>query len=99
MKIFFSLFLIITLFACNTNPDPEEQKAKLKSSMADFLFKSNKSDSSIFKFRVEDVIYYDNKVNYICEFKVLMIKNGVKDSLGSMKAFISKDFSTVTRTY
>jgi hypothetical protein len=93
------LFFVMILFACNRNLSPEELRAKLKSTMTDFLYKGVSYDSSKVKYRVEDVIYYIDKDYYDCEFKVFMSVNGGKDTLGGMSAKISKDFTKVLRNY
>jgi hypothetical protein len=51
---------------------------------------------------VLEVVYFEDKADYICEFKVNMKEkhdNILKDTTGSMSATISKDFKTVTRRY
>jgi hypothetical protein len=45
------------------------------------------------------VIYYNDKEFYDCEFKVLMLPTGGSDTFGTMRARISKDFTTVLRNY
>jgi hypothetical protein len=95
MKKISLLFFALILFACNRNLPPEELRAKLKSTMTDFLYKRVNYDSSKVKYRVEDVIYYIDKDSYDCEFKVFMSVKGGKDTLGEMRARISKDFAKV----
>src|SRR5215831_7657181 len=92
MKKFISFLLISLFVACNANPTPDALKAKLKSTMNSFLNKS--VNSSQVKFQVQDVVYYDDKQRntYDCQFKVLMSRPGLKDTVGSMFAYISKDF-------
>jgi hypothetical protein len=99
MKKISVLFFITILSACNRNPSPEELRAKLKATMTDFLYKGVKYDSSKVKYRVQDVIYYIDKDYYECEFKVLMSVKGSKDTIGGMRAKVSKDFSKVFRNY
>ncbi len=99
MKKIFASFFILILSACNINPSPEELQAKLKSTMTDYLYKGVNYDSSKVKYRVQDVIYYIDKDYYDCEFKVLMSVKGGKDTVGGMRAKISKDFTKVLRNY
>ena len=99
MKKISALFFALILCACNRNLSPEELQAKLKSTMTDFLYKNVKYDSSKVKYRVQDVIYYIDKDSYDCEFKVFMSVKGGKDTLGDMRAKISKDFTKVSRSY
>ena len=98
MKKFISFLFITMLAACNANPTPDALKQKLKSTMNNFLEKS--ADPSQVKFSVQDVVYYDDKARntYDCQFKVLMSQPGHKDTIGSMFAYISKDFEHVNRT-
>jgi|SRR5215831_18707421 len=95
-KNYFIIFFLM-LFACNANPSPDVLKEKLKSTMTSFLYKGK--DSSQVKFRVEDVIYYDDqrRNTYDCQFKVRMSEKG-KDTVGTMFAFVSRDFKNVQRT-
>ncbi|HXL57549.1 MAG TPA: hypothetical protein VN958_14895 [Chitinophagaceae bacterium] len=99
MKKIFVLFFIVILTACNINSSPEELEAKLKSTMTDYLYKSVNYDSSKVKYHVQEVIYYNDKDYYDCEFKVLMSVTGGKDTVGGMWARISKDFTKVLRNY
>jgi len=99
MKKIFALLYIVSLGACNANPSPAEVEQKLKTAMNDYLYKSVNYDSSKVKYRVQDVIYFNDKDYYDCEFKVFMSVIGGKDSMGSMNARISKDFKTVLRNY
>ena len=99
MKKIPMLFVVVILFACNRNQSPEELETKLKSTMTDYLYKGVNYDSSKVKYRVQEVSYYIDKDYYDCEFKVFMSVNGGKDTVGGMRANISKDFSKVLRSY
>ena len=99
MKKISMLFVVVVLFACNRNLSPEELETKLKSTMIDYLYKGVNYDSSKVKYRVQEVIYYIDKDYYDCEFKVFMSVTGGKDTLGDMRANISKDFTKVLRNY
>jgi hypothetical protein len=99
MKKISAILFIVLLGACNANLSPAEVEQKLKTAMNDYLYKSVNYDSSKVKYRVQDVIYFNDKDYYDCEFKVFMSVAGGKDSMGSMNARISKDFKTVLRNY
>ena len=101
MKRLCVLFCSIVIAACNANPAsaPEDMETKLKSTMTDYLYKSVNYDSSKVKYHIENVYYFDDKIKYICEFKVMMMPAGGRDTVGTMKAFVSKDFKKVSRIY
>ncbi len=71
-------------------------KQDLKTSMQAFLYNAINNDSSNVKYRVQDVVYYEDKDQYTCDFKVHM-KAKLFDTTGIMKAYISKDFKKVNR--
>lgn len=94
----FFLLLIVCALACkakNSTPNVEDD---LKNAMQTYLYNAVNNDSSNVKYRVEKVIYYNDKDKYICEFTV-NLKAKLFDTTGIMKANISKDFKTVNRTY
>lgn len=93
------LFLVIFFASCAINEKKADPREALKAAMVDFLYKSNSYDSSKVKYRAEEVIYYEDVKYYDCEFKVKMLREGFPDTAGSMRAFISKDFKEVKRTY
>ncbi|GGA92218.1 hypothetical protein GCM10011511_14500 [Puia dinghuensis] len=66
--------------------------------MAEFLKKKAGPDSTRTQFNVEEVVYFEDKDFFDCEFKVRMRTNE-KDTTGEMAATISKDFSQVTRKW
>ena len=99
MKKIFALLYIVSLGACNANPSPAEVEQKLKTAMNDYLYKSVNYDSSKVKYRVQNVVYFNDKDYYDCEFKVFMSVKDGKDTLGDMSAKISKDFTKVYRNY
>ena len=99
MKKIPMLFVVVVLFACNRNMSPEELETKLKSTMTDYLYKGVNYDSSKVKYHVKEVTYYIDKDYYDCEFKVFMSVTGSKDTVGGMRANISKDFTKVLRSY
>jgi hypothetical protein len=89
--------LMLSCKAKNTSADLEND---LKATMQTYLYKDKNNDSANVKFRVLDVIYYDDKLKnmYDCEFKVNM-KTKSLDTTGTMKANISKDFKKVVRLF
>jgi len=102
MKRLIPILSLIFVFACNNNASSEdEMQEKLKSTMLNFLYeKIAHNDSSKVKYKIiGDVIYYDDDVThyYDCEFKVRMSLPGRKDTVGTMGAYISKDFKEVQR--
>lgn len=99
MKKYIMISFVLFIAACNANLTPDELKTKLETTMNDFLYKSVNYDSSKVKFRVQDVVYYNDKDYYDCEFKVWMSQEGKPDTTGSMRARVSKDFKTVVRNY
>jgi hypothetical protein len=99
MKKISILFVIVILLGCNRNLSREELEDKLKFTMTDYLYKGVNYDSSKVKYHVQQVTYYIDKDYYDCEFKVLMSVEGRKDTVGGMRANISKDFTKVLRSY
>lgn len=103
MKRLSVLFVIVLIAACNATSSqevtPEELQKKLISAMTDYLYKAVDYDSSKVKYHIENVIYFDDKIKYICEFKVNMMPTGGRDTVGTMKAFVSKDFKKVGRLF
>jgi hypothetical protein len=94
------LVIIVMITACKMNTK-ERVEAQLKQAMLKQLFEDHGSDSSIVKFRIENVVFYNDKVRhfYDCEFKVRMITGSNSDTTGTMAARISEDFKTVGRKY
>ena len=64
--------------------------------MDHFLNSSKKIDTSKVKFTVLDVLFFEDKSAYDCEFKVHLVSPG-KDTTGIIAATISKDFERVNR--
>lgn len=96
MKKILTCLLFLGLLACQKRPKPAEIEERLKKAFSGFLYGSVNNDSSRVKFRVTEVIYFEEKEGYECEFKVNMSQAG-KDTLGVMKATVAKDFSKVSR--
>lgn len=73
----------------------------LKSAMDLYLNHQPRIDTSRVKFNVLEVVYFEDKTNYLCNFKVNLKEkriNQLFDTTGNMSARISKDFKTVSRT-
>lgn len=68
-------------------------------SMQAYLYRVQvNNDSSVVKYHVNDVVYFEDTTKYICEFTVNM-KERKLDTTGIMKATVSKDFKTIKRLY
>ena len=93
--LFFGLML-----SCKAKNASGGLENDLKATMQAYLYRDKNNDSTNVKFRVLDVIYYDDKLTnmYDCEFKVNM-KTKSLDTTGVMKANISRDFKKVVRLY
>ncbi len=68
----------------------------LKKTMQAFLYKAVNNDSTHVKYRIDKVIFYDDKTRYICNFTVHVSAKNF-DTTGIMKANISKDSLKVDR--
>ncbi|CAN5598734.1 hypothetical protein BH10BAC2_BH10BAC2_32250 [soil metagenome] len=101
MKRLIALLFLIIASACNRNPAPVDLQANLKSTMVNYLYSTVKYDSSKVRYAiVDDVIYFDDKTWYICDFKVKMtLIEQQKDTVGTMRAYVSKDFKEVKDVY
>ena len=94
-KIILALNLLL-MISCGQNTKPAEVELHLKKAMATFLYKTVNNDSSKVKFSIADVTYFSDSGFYQCDFRVIMSQGG-KDTTGSMKARVAKDFSKVVR--
>ena len=98
MKYIYSLFLLLAFtVACEQKTiSGKELEDKLKETMTDYLDETLKYGTV---FVIKDMNYYaDNiKNHYICTFDV-SVRTGNRDTIGVMKAIISRDFSKVNRT-
>ena len=96
MKYLLGLALMLTLAAgCKQKELSYEQvEKKLMKTMNEYL---NKERDGKVEFDVKEVVFFPAKSVYLCEFKVNM-KTAKLDTLGLMKANISKDFKKVERT-
>jgi hypothetical protein len=98
MKRLFLLMLVLLAFSCKERPTHEEVEADLKKAMLKSLYEAVNNDSSKVKYRIQQVYFFEEKNFFDCEFRVQMYQTG-HDTLGVMKATISKDFSKVTRVF
>jgi hypothetical protein len=90
------------LFSCLKKTSKKELEDNLKTAMGLYLNHKPNMDTSRVHFEVLDVTYFEEKTDYLCEFKVNMkekINEQIKDTTGSMSARISKDFKEVSRNY
>ena len=94
------LVLIISFLlvdgACIKKSSKSDIERGLKAAMARSLNSGPGIDTSIVKFTVLDVAYFEEKTTYACEFKVNM-KTSKIDTTGMMSANISKDFEKILR--
>ncbi len=95
-----TLALFVFVFACKAKNPALEVPDDLKNAMQTYLYNGVNNDSSNVKYHVEKVNYYDDnyKKKYICEFTV-HLKTKLFDTIGIMKAYVSKDFKKVERLY
>ena len=93
-----TILFILILSGCIRKPAQRDVSDRLKSTMNIFLNSPEKIDTANAKFTVLSVTFYEEKSAYECEFKV-HLKNISTDTIGTMGAVISKDFSQVKRKY
>lgn len=96
MKKCLILILFATIFSCSQKATPEEVEKALKKSMQEHLENSSEAKVSNAKYEVQEVTYFPGKEYFECEFKVHM-KTDTKDTVGVMKAQVTRDFSKVIR--
>ena len=96
MKYLFGLAIILGVAGgCRERQLTYEQvEKKLMKTMNEYLDKQREGKA---QFTVKEVIFFAEKSRYLCEFKVRM-KIGTVDTIGTMKANISRDFKDVERT-
>lgn len=86
--------------SCLKKDDRKQTEENLKTAMDLYLNHQPKIDTSRVKFKVLEVTYFEEKLGYICDFKVNMKEkkdNMLMDTTGHMNANISKDFKEVSR--
>lgn len=100
MKILIILFSSLSLVcsSCKRHVTYEKIESDLKTTMENYLNTRRNIDTNKLKFTVIDVVFYEDKTVYDCRFNVDMRENG-KDTVGTMEAWISKDFVTVKRKF
>lgn len=94
------LLSVILIFSCIKKTSGKELEENLKTAMGQFLNNSPRVDTANAKFYVQEVSFYEGPKAYICEFKVNLkqkMPDRLVDTIGYMKADVSKDFKTVTR--
>jgi hypothetical protein len=99
--VFAAILCGIIFSSCVKKISANDVQESLKSAMNLYLNHQPRIDTSHVKFNVLEVVYFEDKTNYLCNFKVNMKEkriNQIFDTTGSMSARISKDFRTVSRT-
>jgi hypothetical protein len=98
MKTIPLLFFILFFIACKRGHPASDVRGALSKAMLTYLWTDHKKDTSKVRFQIIDVIYFEDKVFYECEYKVRMhiVQSGF-DTVGIMRARVSKDFSLVKR--
>lgn len=89
--------MLFGMLACKHTLTREEVEDKLKKSMTEYLYKSVNNDSSLVKFKVLNVVFFEEKNMYRCDFDVQMKRINGGDTTGTMSADISKNFQKVSR--
>jgi hypothetical protein len=95
-----AFFLGFLSSSCGKKETPREIAESLKTTMNIYLNHDPRIDNSRVKFNVLDVVYFEDRSAYVCEFKVNMkekTKSRIIDTTGTMGARISKDYKTVSR--
>ncbi|NCT94545.1 MAG: hypothetical protein GXC72_08985 [Chitinophagaceae bacterium] len=95
-KMLFICLLAGVLLSCSTKNNHAETEQQLRETMTHFLYEKNHFDSSHVRYRIDQVIFFEDRDFYECEFTVHMQQAGL-DTIGVMKARIAKDFSKVLR--
>ena len=101
MKQILKAFLLlltctITVISCIKKASKADIEKSLMTAMSNHLNADPRIDSSVIRFKVLSVTYYEEVVNYACEFKIEM-KTDHSDTTGFMTARISKNFEKVIR--
>ncbi len=97
LKVFFLINICgIIMVSCIKKPSKADIESSLITAMSKHLNSDPQIDTSVVKFKVLSVTYYEEVVNYACEFKVEM-KTDHSDTTGLMTARISKNFDKVIR--
>ena len=97
----FAIGLIFFLaVGCRRRMSPDEVRSELKQTWLKYLEKDPHFDPSRIHIKVLNVIYFEDKKVYNCQFKVSMKwpERGL-DTVGIMTGNITKDFDSVYRKY
>lgn len=91
-----SSLIFLMGISCVKNRNPRQTQDNLEAAMDKYL--ASEKDTHEYKFKVLDVLFFEDKKDYKCEYKVRMttVKTG-KDTVGVMTADVSKDFEKVKR--
>jgi len=98
MKKILACSLLLLAFACGKKLSHEEVETNLKKAMLKSLYEAVGNDSSKVKYQIQQVYFFEEKDFFDCEFRVNMLQPG-HDTVGVMKAAITKDFAKVTRAF
>lgn len=94
-RIALALALLPLSGACRRKLNPDQVKKHLEIAWSDHLQRPDSTKTPRPKFDVLDVEYYEDTLYYLCEFKVRMTLSTGQDTIGIMRAKVSKDFSTI----
>jgi hypothetical protein len=90
--------ILLAALGCQRKMSREDIGDELKKAMQIYLEKSPHFDPGHDTITILTVNYFEDKMDYICEFKVRMkIPSIGLDTVGMMTGKVSKDFSTVYR--
>jgi hypothetical protein len=98
VRTFALICSLLVLFACKKKMDRQELETQLKKAMYRGLYQNINNDSSVVKYDVLTVNFFEEKDLYDCEFTVRLRKPGY-DTTGRMAATITKDFKEMHRRY
>ena len=97
MKYFFLIASLGIGISCKRSLSQTEIKDNLEKAMASRLLEEQGGDTTRFKFKMEDVAYFETNDFYECEFTVRLHRPDGKDTTGLIKGRVSKDFQKVTK--
>jgi hypothetical protein len=99
VSLIICLALLLIAIGCKRKLSPAEIKDNLEKAMTTYLMNEQQRDSTHFRFRIEDVDYYEGKEFYDCEFKVHLFREEGGDTTGIIKGTVSKDFSVINKKW
>ncbi len=100
--VLIGLFGLLSLVSCLKKQSKKDTVENLKAAMNTYLNHQPQIDTSRVKFQVLEVVFYEEKANYLCEFKVNMKQKTptrLIDTTGTMNARVSKDFKDISRNF